>query len=48
MKIDIDKYSIEMSLVIFLGGIISTCIFYLPLYFLSYDSYIRGFFYSCW
>jgi len=48
MKIDIDKYSIEMSLVIFLGGIISTCIFYLPLYFLSYDSYIRGFFYRCW
>ncbi|MBM4287291.1 MAG: MotA/TolQ/ExbB proton channel family protein [Deltaproteobacteria bacterium] len=48
MRIEINKYSFEVSMIIFVGAIILTGIFYLPIYFLSHDSYLRAFFYRCW
>jgi biopolymer transport protein ExbB/TolQ len=48
MKIDVYKYSIGLSFFVFLGATILTALFYLPLYFLSADSFLRGFFFRCW
>ncbi|RJR36521.1 MAG: hypothetical protein C4567_13695 [Deltaproteobacteria bacterium] len=48
MKIDVYKYSIGVSWVIFLGAVFLTVLCYLPLYFFSGDSFLRGFFYRCW
>jgi len=48
MKIDLEESPGRIYLTIFSGAALFTALFYIPLYFLSYDSYIRGFFYRCW
>lgn len=48
MKIDLEESPGRIYLTIFSGAALFTALFYIPLYFLSYESYIRGFFYRCW